>query len=267
MNLSLRKPRTLENDLDDILAGRNSHYERVLVVAQPHSYFARAPREELVETFGSHARYLPESSFRLRFFFAMSVAAVSWVVSFLILTITFALLFRAGVALAIGPAILLSFGLGLTAFFRWWKVIIPYFDSLQPLWLVKRVTDRFTYKTEYQEIEDTETHQKYQIPVDVQITNEPLDRPAVVPIIPQTLLEEALTSTDSPTDRGIQRAEYLYLALNPIDIVEWFRSKGGGFSKADAVVGAGFILAMLLAIFLFVQAQSPTSVPPPPPGG
>ena len=257
----MNKSRALEKDIEDVLEGKQTTNERILVVAHPHSYFATAPREDLVEQFGSHARYLPESSRRLRLLFTMVVTAISWTLSFLFLSIFFALVFRVGVAVVIGPSLLIALAIAAVSYFRWWKMLIPYFDSLQPLWLVRRVTDRFIYKTQYQEIEDTETHQKYQIPVDVQIENVVLDRPIVTPIIPQTLLEEALTSTETPTDRGIQRAEYLYLALNPIDIIEWFRSGNIGFSRADAVVGAGFILAMLLAIFLFVQAQSPTDLP------
>ena len=239
-------------------------YERILVVAQPHSYIAQAPRSELIRLFGSKGRYLPSTSARtLRLLFSAAIMAFAWVLTFLILSIAIALIWRLTYVYAIGPSLLIMLIIGLFAYFKWWKKLVPYFHFLQPLWLLMRVTDSFQYKTVYSEVVDNESNEVYQIPVDVQITNEKLETPELVPLVPRALLEEAMTGTEQPTDRGIQRAEYLYLALNPIDIVTWFRRAGGGLGKADAIVGAGFVFAMLLAIFLFVQAQSPTDLPPP----
>ena len=239
-------------------------YERVMVIAQPHSYIAQAPRSELIRLFGSKGRYLPATGARLlRLMFALAIMASVWVVAFMVLSITIALVWRMTFAYAIGPSLLIMLFFGAIAYFKWWKKLVPYFHFLQPLWLLMRVTDTFEYKTVYSEVVDNESNEVYQIPVDVQITNEKLETPELVPLVPRALLEEAMPGPEQPTDRGIQRAEYLYLALNPIDIVTWFRRAGGGLGKADAIVGAGFVFAMLLAIFLFVQAQSPTDLPPP----
>lgn len=234
-------------------------YERALVIANPHPYFASIPRDILLAEFGSRCRYLPnpKGTFAMRILFSVLVGAVTWILAFMLFSISFALLFRVTYQLAIGPALLLCLVAMLSAYVKYWRLIIPYFDFMQPLWLLVRVTDTYHYEALYEL--DSEGIEIDGAVLDVKSHITALEKPKLIPYVPKSLLEEIMTTTNKPIDKGIIRARIFFFSLNPIDFIDWFRRAKRGLGTADAVVGAGFILATLIAIFLFVQAQTPTT--------
>jgi hypothetical protein len=125
--------------------------------------------------------------------------------------------------------------------------------SVQPLWCLKRVTDTATYEPKVEEFDDGEGNM-VKVLVDVITTYTPLPKPKLVPLIPRALVLEARAHGE-PEDKGVQRAEYLFLALKPTDIIEWFKQAGSRLGMPDAIIGGGYVIAALLAVFLFVQTQ------------
>jgi|TARA_A100001037_G_scaffold302408_1_gene333956 hypothetical protein len=237
-------------------------YERALIVANPHTYFTLMPRDILLAEFGSRCRYLPnpKGTKAVRVLFSLLVGAVTWILAFMLFSISFALLFKATYQLAIGPSLILCLVAMSLAFKKYWRAMIPYFDFMQPLWLLIRVTDEYHYEPIYEHdvSEDDEDMTEGRV-IDLRSFVTPLEKPRLIPYVPKSLLEEVMTTTKKPVDKGIIRARIFFFSLNPIDFIDWFRRAKQGLGKADAVVGAGFILATLIAVFLFVQAQTPTT--------
>lgn len=241
--LSAKEKRQLEKEF--------GVFERMLVIAAPRSFFVWMPRRVLYETFSAEARFTPKKTNIWRALIAGGTGLLVGLVCF-VLFLPFSFYVHIGFVGFLAQMFGLLAGVYMLGpGFK--RHIYRRFLNLQPLWCVMRVTDTWTFTPVTQPFDDGEGN-TVEMLVDITVTNEPLKEPKLVPVTPRALVQEARPSGD-PEDKGVQRADYFYLALNPSDLKAWFTRAGSRFGTVDAVIGGGYLVGALIAVFLFVQVQ------------
>lgn len=229
--------------------------ERVLVIASPRNYFALLPRAELMDEYGAEARFTPNVGL-WRLGIALFAGGSAYAAAFLPLFFTAGMFNAALWGLSLGGLVTVYMhGTG------YWRHVYPHRADLQPLWCLFRVVDQWAWKPVYEEIVDNEGNVT-QVLVDVEVTSSALAEPQLVALSPRALLLEARPSEPldvdlQPKDKGIKRADYLYLGLRPTDLIEWFKRKSGQLGMPDVMIGGGYVVTALIAVFLFVRTQGP----------
>jgi hypothetical protein len=223
--------------------------ERVLVIAYPRSYFILMPRQLLLDTYKAEARFIPSANLTVwRWGTALALGGALYA----------GLLGPSLLLLPLNTALTVDLLLGflLAAWFRaqgFDRFMLPRMYNLQSLWCLLRVEKEVVYEPVYDSFDDGEGNT---VRVLVDVTHSLVDKEKIefVPLNPRALLLEARPTGESE-DKGIQRADYFYEALNPSDVREWFKQTTSALGMPDALIGGGYLLAALGAIFMFVTAS------------
>lgn len=192
-------------------------YERALIVGEPHNFFVWARYDELLERFGSDARYMPDGKATKTIMGILS-GPVVWVAVTPLLLLTYGLLFHLHYAFALVTGVALGVATSLY-YYKWgYRPFVSLFTMWQPLWLIRRD-----------------------------------EKNEVSGIVAERFTKE-LTELDEDKKRRLHRAHYLYLRHPANPMRRWFKHKTKATERMDTIISVGWLLAAMFVIFLLVRS-------------